>query len=421
MDGVSSPRKPNKRMTMTAQMMMMQIDAFPRPFHSITISTFHISPMKGPSTFPTTKPSFTHHNPALSITPTPSNQPLFHQLKPPRHKILKHPQRIELLTHPLQEIHTSLPIPLNGILLLASIIEIEIRIIRPRLLIRGLRVLEQTCREIVDILIGCGIGPLDGEEDIGKITPRGVDAEGVSRIGVAGGGETLGRDDLGEGLVGEGDGEIWGGLEGIEGGIGDVEEAGHGCGIVLERRRHEELAGTRWVAPQQLDGEVGQVGDAHGVEGLGQAREVPEGGRVGLRLGVLEVGGDVPARGEGVSEAHDERGVGVVVLGGGEGDEVVVLLLAGGDVLADEAAPEFALGEELHVEAGDDAEVVGAALEGFEEVGVGLRVGIDEFARREDDLEVDDIVADETVARREEGYAASESEACDADGSDTAS
>lgn len=222
-------------------------------------------------------------------------------------------------------------------------------------------------------------------------------------------------------MVGEGDGEVGRGLERVEGGVGDVEEAGHAGSVVLERGRHKQLAGSRGVAAEQLDGEVGQVGDAHGVEGLGQVGEVLEGGRVGLRFGVLEVGGDVPARFEGVGEAHDEGGVGIVGLGRGEGHEVVVLLLPGGDVLADEAAPEFALGEELHVEPGDDTEVVGAALESFEEVSVGLRVGVDEFAGRENDLEVDDIVADETVARREERNASPESEACDADGSHTAS
>ena len=351
----------------------------------------------------------------------PSNQASLLQLKPPRHKILKHLQRIELLAHPGQKIDASLPIPLNGILLLRRVIEVEVRIIRPGLLIRRLGILEQRRGEIVDFLVGGGVLPLDSQKDVGEVAAGSVDAEGIAGIRISGRGEALGCDDLGERLVGEGDGEIGRGLERVEGGVGDVEEANHAGGVVLERGRHKQLAGSGGVAPQQLDGEVGQVGDAHGVEGLGQVGEVLEGGRVGLRFGVLEVGGDEPARGEGVGEAQDEGGVGVVRLGGGEGHEVIVLLLAGGDVLADEAAPEFALGEEPHVETGDDAEVVGAALESFEEVGIGLRIGVDEFAGREDNLEVDHIVADETVARREERNASSESEACDADGSDTTS
>ena len=306
-------------------------------------------------------------------------------------------------------------------MLLRRVVEVEVGITRPRLLIRSFRILEQRRGEITDVLVGGRVRPLDRQKDIGEVAAGGVDAEGVARVWVPRCGEALGCDDLGERLVGEGDGEVGRGFEGVEGSVGDVEEAGHAGGVVLECGGHEELARAGRVAAEQLDGEVGQVGDAHGVEGLGQVGEVLEGSRVGLRFGVLEVGGDVPARGEGVGEAHDEGGIGIVVLGGGEGHEVVILLLAGGDVLADEAAPEFALGEELHVETGDDTEVVGAALESFEEVRVGLRIGVDKFARREDDLEVDDIVADETVARREERNASSKGKACDADGSDTTS
>ena len=81
-------------------------------------------------------------------------------------------------------------------------------------------------------------------------------------------------------------------------------------------------------------------------------------------------------------------------------------MLAGGDVLANEAAPELALLEGFHVDAGDDAEVAGAAFEGFEEVGVGFGVGVDDLAGGEDDFEVEDVVTDEAEARREEGEAA---------------
>ena len=324
------------------------------------------------------------------------------QLEAARHEALKDLERIELLADGGEELEARVAVALDGILLLGGVVEVEVRVVGAGFLVGILGLLEEGGGEVVDVLVGGRVGPLDGEEDVGEVAAGGVDAEGISRIGVAGGRESLGGDDLGEGLVRERDGQVGRRFEGGEGGVGDVEEAGHAGGVVLERGRHEELARAGRVFAQQLDREISQVGDAHGVEGLGQVGEVLEGGRVGLRLGVLEVGGDVPARGEAVGEAHDEGCVGVVGLGGGEGHKVVVLLLAGRDVLADEAAPEFALGEELHVETGDDAEIVGAALESLEEVGVGLRVGVDEFAGREDDLEVDHIVADETVAGREE-------------------
>lgn len=52
----------------------------------------------------------------------------------------------------------------------------------------------------------------------------------------------------------------------------------------------------------------------------------------------------------------------------------------------DEAAPEGALGEGAHGEAGYDAEVVEAAFEGAEERGVGGAVCVDDGAGGEDDL-----------------------------------
>ena len=59
-----------------------------------------------------------------------------------------------------------------------------------------------------------------------------------------------------------------------------------------------------------------------------------------------------------------------------------------------------------HIEAGDDAEVVGAAFEGQEEVVVGgCGGGVDGLAAGEDDFVPEDCVAGPAVAAGEECYA----------------
>lgn len=58
--------------------------------------------------------------------------------------------------------------------------------------------------------------------------------------------------------------------------------------------------------------------------------------------------------------------------------------------------------EGAEIETGDDAEVIGAAAEGDPEAFVGSGVGVDDVAGSEDDLEVDDIVADEAEPGAEE-------------------
>lgn len=66
-------------------------------------------------------------------------------------------------------------------------------------------------------------------------------------------------------------------------------------------------------------------------------------------------------------------------------------------------APERALLEGPQVEARDDAEVVAAAAERSPEIGVLAGVGIDDGPVREDDLVVENVVADETFSGGEEG------------------
>ncbi len=78
------------------------------------------------------------------------------------------------------------------------------------------------------------------------------------------------------------------------------------------------------------------------------------------------------------------------------------MLLAGGDVVSDRATPEFALLEGFDVEAGDDAEVVGATFQRAEEIGIRGFVGVDYFAVGEDEFVVKDIVAEKAVTGGEE-------------------
>lgn len=63
----------------------------------------------------------------------------------------------------------------------------------------------------------------------------------------------------------------------------------------------------------------------------------------------------------------------------------------------DPATPDVRSGICLEVEAGDYAEVVLPAFQGGEEVGSGCCVGVDDFAAREYDFEVDDRVAGPAV------------------------
>ena len=86
----------------------------------------------------------------------------------------------------------------------------------------------------------------------------------------------------------------------------------------------------------------------------------------------------------------DDRGIGIEAGAGGGGEVLEGKELPGdaGPGVGYEAAPELALGEGFEVEAGYDAEVVGAAFEGFEEVGVGGGVGVDDVACSEDYLSI---------------------------------
>ena len=127
------------------------------------------------------------------------------------------------------------------------------------------------------------------------------------------------------------------------------------------------------------------------------------------RLGVgVEIGDDLV--GVAGDEGEDDLGVclrvGVVALVLGEGGEGVELLREGRDGVHDLPGPERALVECYDVEACDDAEVVGAALEGTVEVGIFTVVGIGDGAVGKHNLVLQDVVGGEAVQRSKEGFAA---------------
>lgn len=107
-----------------------------------------------------------------------------------------------------------------------------------------------------------------------------------------------------------------------------------------------------------------------------------------------------------IRKTLNQAGVVVIAFSSVEIRECLQLLRHGGDVVEDLAAVERCLLEGAEVEASDDAEVVGATTKGDPEVAVGSRVGIDDVAGCQDDLEIDDIIADEAVAGTEKGKAA---------------
>lgn len=80
----------------------------------------------------------------------------------------------------------------------------------------------------------------------------------------------------------------------------------------------------------------------------------------------------------------------------------VDLLRGGFDLVKYLAAVERGLREGAKVEAGDDAEIVGAAAESDPEIRIGARICGDEGAVGEDDVEGEDIIADEAEAGAEE-------------------
>lgn len=117
----------------------------------------------------------------------------------------------------------------------------------------------------------------------------------------------------------------------------------------------------------QFDGKVAHVRNTHGVLQLGlDARKGRKGGwvRLGGLLGVFVVVCDKPASCcRCIPIVVDECSIWIVGRCSGKVFKGSKVLFAGGDVVSDRATPELALLEGFDVEAGDDAEVIGATFE----------------------------------------------------------
>ena len=133
-------------------------------------------------------------------------------------------------------------------------------------------------------------------------------------------------------------------------------------------------------ASASFDRDVREICDSHGVRHLGlEIGEILQDGWIDLFFGVCVLIGDClgPLRSDYVGV--DDRSVVIATRTGGIGKILKCLQLGrdGCPWVGDEAAPELTLFEGLEVEASHDAEIIGPALHGFEEVRIGLRVGVD--------------------------------------------
>ena len=133
-------------------------------------------------------------------------------------------------------------------------------------------------------------------------------------------------------------------------------------------------------ASASFDRDVREVRDPHGIRQLGlEIGEILQDGRVHLLFGVCELIGDFlgPLRSDYIGVDNGSVVIDARTGGGGETLKCLQLGRDGCPWVGDEAAPELTLFEGLEVEASHDAEIVGPALQGFEEVGMGLGVGVD--------------------------------------------
>lgn len=158
----------------------------------------------------------------------------------------------------------------------------------------------------------------------------------------------------------------------------------------LERRGAVRLSEARRVHLFDLEDKVGEARDARRRQDVGDrgGEVVEDGWWAGGGIGVVDEGG-AEEGGVVVGEVEDQRRVLVGVAGGGrvyEGVESGDQGGGGADGVGDGAAPHWALGVGLEVEAGNDAEVVAAAAEGEEEGGVGGAVDVCYGGVGEDEL-----------------------------------
>ena len=262
-----------------------------------------------------------------------------------------------------------------------------------------------------------GVQPRDVVLHEDAVAVGGVETETVAagsggRVDEADGdrldGEAVDLDVDGSGLVGEG-----GGGEDV---VVVVEEGGHvGVGQVRVGALADLVAGAG-EGVFVVGGEEGRVGlGLGGVEQGGDGVEVGEDGG-GRGRPVVEEEDDVDADEvvERVVGGDDDGGFRVRVVRSevGRGAEHGRVLRAG---VRSRAAPDLADGERLERVLGDDAELVAAALECPEEVGVGGAVGVGDGAVGEDQLHIEQSVDCEAVLVGEETEAAAEDVSSNAD------
>ena len=145
----------------------------------------------------------------------------------------------------------------------------------------------------------------------------------------------------------------------------------------------------------KLPGEIGDVGDSHRGRGALNLHELLESRGLSNRLGVLvRIQDHALAQFRRVLPDQNGRSRRILLDVVRKVDKRRDLVLGRRWVVGHDAAPEVAALERVHVEAGDDTEVVRAALERLEQIGVLLAVGVDQLAGREHDFKVLDIVAD---------------------------
>lgn len=148
------------------------------------------------------------------------------------------------------------------------------------------------------------------------------------------------------------------------------------------------------------------------VEKLGNLLDILEDGRV---LFVVSI--DEHLRNDNVrrlvgSEVDDESSLRALVVVVGEVNQSLDDLLGVRLVRGTDTTPERTRFESLQVEASDNTEVAQAALEGLPQVLVLVGVGLDNAAISQDDLGVDQAVANETVATSVVGVASTSEETC---------
>ena len=172
-----------------------------------------------------------------------------------------------------------------------------------------------------------------------------------------------------------------------EGGVVGEGRGAEELTILLSAKTHyvrrcssEGLPVASGCASASFDRDVREIRDSHGVRHLGlKIGELLQDGRIHLFFGVCVLIGDYLGPLGSDYIGVDDRSVVIATRTGGVGKILKCLQLGrdGCPWVGDEAAPELTLFEGLEVEASHDAEIIGSALHGSEEVRMRPRVGVD--------------------------------------------